>query len=166
MSHGLVIDPRNPDLPAREGSPPLTTRPSADNPFPHQQLSQTAPVELQERLFRRAASLPGVTVGDSCVSVPGARAFHMDEELAQGPRTAFQRAREFAHLHPPGDGSLHLTLPAPVYAEVKAKGWGEPHPISGTMLLFGPRDEAELETIWQVLIVSYRYAVGDLGLED
>ena len=97
------------------------------------------------------------------MSVPGARAFHLDEEMAQGPDAAFQCAREFAHLHPPGDGSMHLTLPAVVHRDVGAKSWGEPHPISGTMLLFGPRDESELETVWQVLLVSYRYALGDLG---
>jgi hypothetical protein len=163
MTDGFVVDPRNPSVPRRHGPPPVTTRPSPENPFPHQQLTQTAPAELQERLYRRAASLAGVTVRDSCVSVPGARAFHLDEEMALGPDAAFQCAREFAHLHPPGDGSLHLTLPAEVHGDVRAKGWGEPHPISGTMLLFGPRDEAELETVWQILLVSYRYAVGDLG---
>lgn len=163
MTVGMVVDPGSPDLPLRDGPSPLTTRPSADNPFPHQQLTQTAPTVLQERLLRRAASLPGVTVKESCVSVPGARAFHLDEDMAQGPEAAFQCAREFAHIHPPGDGSLHLTLPAAVHSDVRAKRWGEPHPISGTMLLFGPRDDAELETIWQVLLVSYRYAVGDLN---
>lgn len=163
MSGGLVVDPRNPDVPLRQGPSPLTTRPSAENPFPHQQLTQTAPAELQERLLCRAASLPGVTVRESCVSVPGARAFHLDADMARGPDAAFQCAYEFAHLHPPGDGSMHLTLPVALHEDVGAKGWGEPHPISGTMLLFGPRDEAELETVWQVLVVSYRYAVGDLG---
>ena len=166
MSGALVVDPFDPDVPRRQGPSPLTTRPSPENPFPHQQLTQTAPAALQERLFRRATSLPGVTVRDSCVSVPGARAFHLDEEMARGPEEAFQCAREFAHLHPPGDGSMHLTLPAIVRDEVREKGWGEPHPISGTILLFGPRDEIELETVWQVLLVSYRFALGDLGSES
>ena len=165
MSGALVVDPRHPDLPSRQGPPPVTTRPSAHNPFPHQQVTQTAPVELQERLFRRAASLPGVTVQDSCVSVPGARAFHLDEEMVGGPEGAFQCAREFAHIHPAGDGSLHLALPAGVREEARGKGWGEPHPISGTLLLFGPRDEVDLETVWQLLLVSYRYALGDLGAD-
>ncbi len=163
MRGALVVDPNKPDLPPRQGPKPLTTQPSPEHAFPHQQLTQTAPVELQERLFQRAASLPGVTARDSCVSVPGARAFHLDEDMARGPDAAFQCAREFAHLHPPGDGSMHLTLPGPVGADVQAKGWGEPHPISGTMLLFGPRDELELEMVWQILVLSYRYALGDLG---
>ena len=78
-------------------------------------------------------------------------------------RTTQQSPREFAHIHPAGDGSLHLALPAGVREEARGKGWGEPHPISGTLLLFGPRDEIELETVWQILLVSYRYALGDLG---
>ena len=158
----FVVDPLRPELPPRQGPPPVTTRPSPDNPFPHQQVTQTAPVELQDQVVRRAASLPGVMVRDSCVSVPGARAFHLDDELARGPAGAFQCDTEFAHVHPPGDGSVHLALPEAVYNEVHSKGWGEPHPISGTMLLFGPRDRDELETVWQLLLVSYRYALGDI----
>lgn len=148
-------------LPDRTGPAPATTHPSIDHPHPHQQLNQNAPFELQEQLFDRARGLPGVTVADSLVSVPGARAFHLDEQLAAGPAAAFQRGTEFAHLHPSDDGSLHLTLPPKVYEAVLAAGWGEPHPISGTMMLFGPRDTDELETVWRILQASYRYATGD-----
>lgn len=150
-------------LPNRPGLRPVTTHPTNDRPFPHKQVSQIAPPELQEALFERASELPGVVVGDSLVSVPGARAFHLQPETARGPRDAFQRGREFAHIHPPDDGSLHLTLPPAVYEEVLGKGWGEPHPISGTMMLFGPRDEAELELVWQILLESYRFATGATG---
>jgi hypothetical protein len=129
--------------------------------MPHTQLTQNAPDELQEALFERARALPGVTVADSHVSVPGARAFHLDEGFAAGPQQAFQAGREFAHIHPRHDGSLHLTLPPGAYQEVLEKGWGEPHPISGTMMVFGPRDKAELETVWQILSTSYSYATGE-----
>jgi phospholipase/carboxylesterase len=116
---------------------------------------------MQEALFHRAAALPGVTVGDSLVSVPGARAFHLDPALARGPARAFQRGREFAHIHPVHDGSLHATLPPDVYQEVLDKGWGEPHPVSGTLMLWGPRNEEELETVWTLVRASYAYATGD-----
>lgn len=149
-------------LPDRQGAPPETSRPSRERPFPHSQLNQNAPRELQEALFERARELPGVTVGDSLVSVPGARAFHLDDEHAEGPRSAFQAGTEFAHLHPPHDGSLHLTLPPGAYEEVRAKGWGEPHPVSGTMMLFGPRDDSELEIVWKIVQSSYRFATGVL----
>lgn len=96
----------------------------------------------------------------SLVSVPGARAFVLDEEAAAGPADAFQAGREFAHLHPPSDGSLHMTLPTDVADEAYEKGWGEPHPVSGTPLIFGPRDDDELEVIWFLLQASHRFATG------
>jgi hypothetical protein len=145
-------------LPPRQGPRPDTTRPTRERPVPHQQVSQNAPESIQEELFRRAAALDGVVVGDSLVSVPGARAFHLAEGIETGPPEAFQRGREFAHLHPASDGSLHMTLPPDVFEEVQSRGWGEPHPISGTMMVFGPRHEDELEIVWALLKASYDYA--------
>ena len=161
MNASFVLQPGNPEVEPRRGDPPLTTRPSRQQPFPHQQLTQTPPIGLQEELFARVLTLPGVSTGDSCVSVPGARAFILDPALAAGPAAAFQCATEFAHLHPPGDGSLHIALPPNLYQAVRAAGWGDPHPISGTMLVFGPRDERELEIVWQIVLASYRFALGD-----
>lgn len=150
-------------LPPREGARPRTTAPTHDNPFPHQQIDQRAPEDLQEELFQRASRLPGVVVGRSLVSLPESRAFHLDTESAGGPPEAFQRGREFAHIHTDNDGSLHLTLPPDLYAEVREKGWGEPHPVSGTMMLFGPRDPGELEVAWQVLHASWQWAYSGLA---
>ncbi len=129
-------------------------------PAPHAQRSQNAPAHLQEELIRRALELPGVSESPSLVSVPGARAFVLDEATAGGPAEAFQAGREFAHIHPPYDGSLHLTLPIDVAEAAYATGWGEPHPLSGTPLVFGPRDEAELEVVWELLRSSYEHARG------
>jgi Luciferase len=142
-------------MPKRQGPGPDVT-----GPQPHAQRSQNAPLELQEELIRRALDLPGVSLAESRVSVPGARAFVLDEASARGPSEAFQAAREFAHVHPPEDGSLHMTLPVDVAAAAYAAGWGEPHPISGTPLIFGPRDETELEVIWGLLRASYEHASG------
>lgn len=142
-------------LPPRAGS-----RPTTIGPRPHSQTSQNAPVELQDALAERALGLPFVTGADSRVSVPGARAFVLAEQAAGGPPEAFQAAREFAHLHPPDDGSLHMTLPPDMADEAYRQGWGEPHPISGTPLIFGPRDSDELETVWRLLRASYEFARG------
>ena len=76
--------------------------------MPHQQLDQNAPAEMQELLFERIRRLPGVSVAPSKISVPGARAFVL-EAPADRPE-AFMVGGEFAHLHPPTDGSLHLML--------------------------------------------------------
>ena len=140
-------------LPAREGPAPAVV-----GPAPHSQRSQNAPAAFQEELVRRARELPGVHEADSGVSVPGARAFVLEEASARGPREAFMVGREFAHIHPPEDGSFHMTLPDEVARAAYGAGWGEPHPRTGTPLIFGPRDEAELEVVWGLLRSSYEYA--------
>lgn len=147
-------------IPIRVGARPTTTSPTLQHPMPHQQVDQIAPAALQEQLFARVADLPHVRVGTSLVSLPDARAFHLDAAAARGPAKAFQRGTEFAHIHGGYDGSLHLTLPPDVYQQVIETGWGEPHPISKTMMLFGPRDAHELETVWQIVLDSYHHALG------
>ena len=146
------------ELPNRSGARPRTTAPTRDDPFPHQQLDQRAPEHLQEALFQRARRLGDVRVGRSLVSLPQSRAFHLEPGAVGGPAAAFQRGTEFAHIHTGNDGSLHLTLPPQLYAEVLRAGWGEPHPISGTMMLFGPRDEGELRIAWRILEASWSWA--------
>jgi len=145
-------------MPRRQGP-----HPEVIGPAPHSQRSQNAPAALQEELVRRARELPGVSQADSGVSVPGARAFVLDEASARGPREAFMVGREFSHIHPSEDGSLHMTLPNQVAEAAYAAGWGEPHPLSGTPLIFGPRDEAELEVVWGLLRSSYEYARAPAG---
>ena len=56
--------------------------------------------------------------------------------------------------------SLHMTLPPELADEAFEKGWGEPHPYSGTPLIYGPRDEHELEVVWRLLQASYEFARG------
>ncbi|MGE5828082.1 MAG: luciferase family protein [Micromonosporaceae bacterium] len=151
-------------LPTRTGEAPATSQPApgVTDPavFVHRQLTQTAPVTMQAELFTRASSLEGVEVAPSQISVPGARGFFLRPPARHGPAEAFMVGDEFAHLHPAEDGSLHLGLPADVHAAVLAHGWGEPHPLVGTPLLYGPRDPAELEVVWQVFLCSYRFARG------
>src|SRR5687768_5049040 len=96
----------------RAGSRPRTTPTN-----PHTQLDQNAPTALQERVFALAQALPGVGVGPSLVSVPGARAFHLPASHQNKPG-AFMVGREFAHIHPPSDGSLHMTLPPDIISQV------------------------------------------------
>ncbi|MDT7883899.1 MAG: DUF5519 family protein [Thermoflexus sp.] len=151
------------DLPARTGERPLTRR-----SMPHQQLTQNAPRALQEALFERAQALPGVRVAPSRISVPGARAFYLDPERARGPAEAFVFGYEFAHLHPPYDGSLHLSLPPELAERVVERGWGEFHPLVAQgvlppiyVMVYGPRDEAELEVVWRILQASYAFACGE-----
>jgi len=87
-----------------------------------------------------------------------------------GPDEAFivPAVGEFAHVHPGHDGSLHLALPMTLAADVFAQGWGVAHPLAGVrltpgmVLLFGPRDAAELETVVGVVATSHAWAAGRL----
>lgn len=101
------------------------------------------------------------------ISVPGARAFVLGEDPAGGPPEAFMVGREFAHLHPPTDGSLHMMLPLDLAEAVDAHGWGELHPAARmgvipptAMMVYGPRDEGELEVVWELLRASRAFAAG------
>jgi phospholipase/carboxylesterase len=149
-------------LPPRAGN-----RPAVSPHIPQEQRSDNAPEELQEQVFRRVAALPGVRTGKSAISVPGARAFQLTAPR-HGPDDAFivPSAGEFAHVHPGHDGSLHLALPPVLAADVVAQGWGVAHPLAGVRLtpgmvmLFGPRDDAELETVVAILTTSHAWAAG------
>lgn len=143
-------------------------RPEVSWRIPQQQLSDTSPAEIQEQLFARISSLANVSSGESQISVPGARGLVLGEST--GPAEAFlvPQVREFAHLHPAYDGSLHLALPTDQAADVVAHGWGTPHPWAGSRLtlgftmVFGPRDDAELEVVAGIVAASHAYASGTI----
>jgi phospholipase/carboxylesterase len=112
------------------------------------------------------SGLSRVSAGPSRISVPGARGLTLPPRT--GPVDAYlvPEVGEFAHLHPEYDGSLHLALPPDLAADVVAKGWGTPHPWAGSRLtagftmVFGPRTEAELETVAGIVAASHAYASG------
>ena len=78
-------------------------------------------------------------------------------------------AGEFAHLHPAHDGSLHVALPLPLASDAIAKGWAVAHPLAGIrvtpgmVLVFGPRDDAELDIVTSVVATSHGWASGTLN---
>jgi len=149
-------------LPARTGG-----RPAVSSGIPQEQRSDNAPAELQEQLFARVAAFPGVTTRQSAISVPGARGLMLTGPQ-QGPDDAFlvPSAGEFAHVHPGHDGSMHLALPLALATDLIAKGRGVAHPLAGVRLtpgmvmLFGPRDATELETV--IVATSHAWAAGQL----
>jgi phospholipase/carboxylesterase len=163
---GAPGDVKWPTLPGGTLQQRAGERPDVSWSIPQQQQNQTAPAELQEELFARIGALAGVTGGASRISVPGARAFTLED--GAGPADAYlvPQVGEFAHLHPAYDGSLHVALPAELAADVVAKGWGRPHMWAGTRLspgfvmVFGPRDTAELEVVAGIVTAGHRYASG------
>jgi hypothetical protein len=119
-------------------------------------------------LLSRAFEFPHVERRPSAISVPGAQALWLSEEIGRASPEAFLIGREFAHVHPPHDGSMHMMLPPETVDEVVAKGWGEPHPMArrglippSAVMVYAPRDAAEVETVLQVIGASYRFAYGE-----
>ncbi|MEA2366647.1 MAG: hypothetical protein QOI32_2159 [Thermoleophilaceae bacterium] len=150
-------------LPARGGDRPRTTPTN-----PHTQLDQQpADAALVEELARRAFALPGVVEEPSAISVPGARALVLAGDEPTGPPEAFLIGREFAHLHPSPDHSLHAMLPPELVDQAIDAGWAEHHPVAlrgliprTAVMLYAPRDEAELETVDSLLRASHAFARG------
>src|SRR3954452_13222908 len=148
-------------LPIRTGDRPRTTPTT-----PHTQLDQQ-PGDLRwvDELARRVFSLPGVIEEPSRISVPGARALLLAPNEPLGPPEAFLIRREFAHLHPHPDHSLHAMLPTETVTEAVAAGWAEPHPVAkrglippNAVMLYAPRDESELAVIEGLVGTSHAFA--------
>ena len=148
----------------REGPAPVTP-----DGIPHQQHNQNAPVAMQEALKSAAAALPGIEFEPTPFSLSGSVGWRLAEGFAGGPVGAFiPRSLEFAHQHRPSDGSLHMLLPVRFAATALDKGWGVVHPFSDSIsgerseyvMIFGPRNESELETVWTIAQISYYQARG------
>jgi luciferase-like monooxygenase len=148
-------------LPIRLGDRPRTTPTN-----PHTQLDQQ-PSDLRwvDELASRVFSLPGVVEEPSRISVPGARALVLAPGEPTGPPEAFLIDREFAHLHPAPDHSLHAMLPTDTVTEAVAAGWAEPHPVAlrglippTAVMLYAPRDESELAVIERLIRASHAFA--------
>ena len=148
-------------LSIRPGDRPQTTPTN-----PHTQLDQQ-PSDLRwvDELASRVFSLPGVVEEPSRISVPGARALVLAAGEPTGPPEAFLIDREFAHLHPAPDHSLHAMLPVETAEEAVAAGWAEPHPVAlrglippTAVMLYAPRDESELAIIEGLVRASHAFA--------
>lgn len=151
------------DLPPRKGPRPATTPTN-----PHTQLDQQPDdLSIREELAQRVFALPDVVEQPSQVSVPGARALWLRDGAPAGPAEAFMIGREFAHLHPRQDASLHLTLPPNLVEAAIEAGWAELHPVARrgliprtTVMVYAPRNRDELEVVYGLVLASYRHAGG------
>src|SRR3954452_21750411 len=150
-----------PPLPQRAGDRPRTTPTN-----PHTQLDQQ-PADLRwvSELADRMFALPGVLEEPSGISVPGARALVLAPGELSGPPEAFLVGREFAHVHPSPDHSLHAMLPLETAREATEAGWAEPHPVAlrgliprTAVMLYAPRDEEELGIVESLVRASHGFA--------
>ena len=149
-------------LPERRGRRPRTTPTN-----PHTQLEQNPGQEVVEELARRIFALPDVEERPSAISVPGARALWLREGVPAGLPEAFMVGREFAHIHPMPDGSLHAALPPEVAREAVEKGWAEQHPVARTghippnvVMIYAPRGAKEVGVVAGLVEEAHRYAGG------
>jgi hypothetical protein len=150
-------------------------QPSVDLHYPCLQLEDCAPAPLRVRLLALAGTLEGVSVRQTGFSLTG-DALVLEEALAKGKPEAFVREREFAIVRE--EGSVHLTLDPGWGQKVLQKGWAGIHPLARYMagaippqslILYAPRNEKELKTIWKIIQASYSFScgrVGDLILPD
>jgi len=147
-------------LPRRRGPRPRTT-----SRIPHAQLDQqpTDPAII-ELLARKIFGLPGVHRGPSGVSVPGASAAIIEDAVVTAGE--FLVGREFAHIHPAPDHSLHVALPAPLADHVIELGWAERHMLAGTdgvpigtVMVYAPRDAEESAIVAAIVESGYRSLV-------
>lgn len=111
--------------------------------------------------------MPGVIEERSGVSVPGARALVLEPDAPGGAGDAFMVGREFAHLHPAPDLSLHIVLPRDAAVAAIDAGWAEPHPLAARMqgpsvavMVFAPRDDDEVDAVASLVEISHSNATG------
>ncbi|MBX7481709.1 luciferase family protein [Qipengyuania qiaonensis] len=149
-------------LEKRAGPRPRTTQTN-----PHSQIDQLPRPLLSHDLIERLAALPGISLGPSGRAPYGTIGLYLSEDDARGPERAFLLPREFAHLHPEPDGSLHLPLPEPVRSRAIAAGWAEPHPLAGQpsvspdiVMVYAPRDAEEIEIVATLVASAWAYARG------
>ena len=147
-------------LPMRETPIPQTT-----NGVPHMQIGIEVVPGLADALLQRVAQFPGVSLGETRISMPGVVGFQFDEGVPLARPDVIVGGREFAHLH--RDGSLHASLePALARAAVDA-GWAVAHPWAmqrdgweGFVMIYTPRTQTELNVVIQLVESSFSYVTG------
>eukprot|EP00811_Abedinium_folium_P011934 NODE_21056_length_770_cov_13.836703.p1 GENE.NODE_21056_length_770_cov_13.836703~~NODE_21056_length_770_cov_13.836703.p1 ORF type:complete len:227 (+),score=69.67 NODE_21056_length_770_cov_13.836703:66-683(+) len=160
------------DVPDRPGERPVTR----DVP-PQQMYTQQAPPAVLERLIEAALALSrdfGTVVEPTKVSFPTTKpAFHIRTPLASG---LHQYAREHAHIHATwapgqphaeegvGGGSMHIVVSHADARLLILRGWAEWHPVAAEelpmVLLYAPRNDAEVAVLLAVLRASHRFVSG------
>lgn len=138
------------DLPEREGERPITR-----GIAPHRQITQKSSDArhklLSSALVTMGSSSAGLVTGISCFEGHGIALFN-------GMRT---KRHEMCHLHA-SDGSMHVVLGNADSKTAHEAGWAERHPLSrggwferfvpaGFVLVYAPRDDAELEVVMRIV---------------
>ena len=152
--------PQDVTFPMRDGARPDTT-----NGVPHVQIDISPVPELSDAILRQVAEFPGVVLGATRVSLPGAVGFQLTSDAPIAQPQAIVGGREFAHLHP--DGSLHASLHLDTAHAAIDAGWAVAHPWAGQragwegfVMIYTPTTEAELDVVLRLVRGSYTYITG------
>ena len=147
------------ELPKRSGSRPETTM-----GVPHFQIGVELVPEVNEELFRRVYSLPGLENRNSVVG--GWRGLWLTEEVTVVIPEAIISGREFGHIH--DDGSLHVFLETSRSYQAVSSCWAVLHPYAverldgweGFVMLYTPQSLNELDVTFQIIVDGYNYVTG------
>jgi 2-keto-4-pentenoate hydratase/2-oxohepta-3-ene-1,7-dioic acid hydratase in catechol pathway len=152
------------DLPKREGAKPVIA------PFavPHRQMDQhndTITRNKQKQIFdaQVADANYNLIYKMSYLEKNSPGIFLKDSAAGNQTVVPISHA-EVGHIHPT-DGSMHIILSPSDTKEVIEKGWGELHGLAGQgraaktyMMVYSPRNEAELEITKKILEAAVKYA--------
>ena len=165
-----TLDPAEDAGPTESGG--LAVLPTRDDPrrettgsVPHIQINAEPVPEVDAELRRRVYAIPGIEERPTQVSLPGARALWLADDIELVHPEVPQAGREFGHFHP--DGSLHLWLPTERAKEVDETKWGELHPWverdnfwDGVVMIYIPETDEEGDVTFQLVVDAYNYITG------
>jgi hypothetical protein len=146
-------------IPTRTGKRPSTIR----GPL-HIQCSGSEDTKYVRGLITEVLTWPHVESTPPVVSSPDLVSIHLKQAQAATPSSAATAVKEFArvYLEVP---TIYLTLPLVTAHWAILHGWAEPHYLAshglipaGTVLLYTPRDENELEVCHFHFSRAYEFA--------
>lgn len=148
------------DLPARSGP-----RPAVYKGLPQHQTEQHPDRKNWAHARSMVDTWANAVIAPSRRAAPGTMGLFVDDEKTPNDDERFLIGREFAHHHPDTDGGLHMVLPDAWVDAVLKQEWGEPHLLAGkptvsrlTVLIYAPRDDAELAVVKTLIGVSQEFA--------
>ncbi len=141
-------------------------RPETTDGVPHTQFGVQIDAELASLLLERVAQFPGVTLGPTRISLPGAVGFQLDRDMVLSQPGSIVAGFEFAHMHP--DGSLHASLDPTLAQRAIDAGWATAHPWanqrpgwSGFVMIHTPTTPEELDVVINLVEGSYTFITGN-----
>lgn len=148
------------ELPRR--TPPI---PQTTNGVPHVQIGIEPVPEISEALLKKVATISGVDIRSTVISLPGALGFWIKEDVTVARPEVIVGGREFAHIHP--DGSLHASLPPALAQQAVETGWAVSHPWAnqrpgweGFVMIFTPTNAEELDVVLDLVQASFDFVTG------